>query len=46
MQAIDANVLPSIMGKTPISTIVLNDESWARAAASVAAYRFLIHLPE
>ncbi|MEG3131799.1 ROK family transcriptional regulator [Pantoea cypripedii] len=46
MQAIDANVLPSIMGKTPISTIVLSDESWARAAASVAAYRFLIHLPE
>ncbi|MDO6408708.1 ROK family transcriptional regulator [Pantoea phytobeneficialis] len=46
MQAIDANVLPSIMGKTPISTIVLDDESWARAAASVAAYRFLIHLPE
>lgn len=46
MQAIDTHVLPSIMGKTPISTIVLDDESWARAAASVAAYRFLIHLPE
>jgi predicted NBD/HSP70 family sugar kinase len=46
MQSIDSHVLPSIMGKTPISNIVIDEESWARAAASVAAYRFIIHLPD
>ena len=39
-------VLPSIIGKTPIASMVINEESWARAAASVAAYRFIIHLPD
>ncbi len=46
MQAVDSHVLPSIIGKTPISSMVINEESWARAAASVAAYRFIIHLPD
>ncbi|WP_313377610.1 ROK family transcriptional regulator [Pantoea sp. CTOTU50773] len=46
MQSIDSNVLPSIMGKTPISSIVISEQSWARAAASVAAYRFIIQLPD
>ena len=46
MQSIDRHVLPSIMGKTPISNIVISEQSWARAAASVAAYRFIIQLPD
>ena len=46
MQSIDSHVLPSIMGKTPISSIVISEQSWARAAASVAAYRFIIQLPD
>lgn len=46
MQSIDSHVLPSIMGKTPISSIVINEQSWARAAASVAAYRYIIQLPD
>ncbi|PIF15169.1 MULTISPECIES: ROK family transcriptional regulator [Pantoea] len=46
MQAIDSNVLPAMMGKTPIANIAINEQSWARAAASVAAYRFIIHLPD
>ncbi|MDI9219671.1 ROK family transcriptional regulator [Pantoea sp. EA-12] len=46
MQSIDSHVLPSMMGKTPISTIEIHTESWARAAASVAAYRFIIQLPD
>ena len=46
MQAIDSHVLPSIIGKTPIASMAINEESWARAAASVAAYRFIIQLPD
>ncbi|SNY71910.1 ROK family transcriptional regulator [Pantoea sp. GL120224-02] len=46
MQSIDSHVLPSIMGKTPISSILISEQSWARAAASVAAYRFIIQLPD
>ena len=46
MQSIDSHVLPAIMGKTPISSIVISEQSWARAAASVAAYRFIIQLPD
>ena len=46
MQSIDSHVLPSIMGKTPISSIEIHAESWARAAASVAAYRFIIQLSD
>jgi len=46
MQAIDSHVLPAIIGKTPISSIVIHQESWARAAASVAAYRFIVQLPD
>ncbi len=45
-QSIDSNVLPSISGKTQILTMPINEETWAKSAASVAAYRFLIQLPE
>ena len=46
MQAVDSHVLPSIMGKTPIASMAIDQLSWARAAASVAAYRFIVHLPD
>ncbi|QDY44050.1 ROK family transcriptional regulator [Candidatus Pantoea soli] len=46
LQAIDSHVLPAIVGKTPLSSIVIQPESWARAAASVAAYRFIVQLPD
>lgn len=46
MQAVDSHVLPSIMGKTPIASMAIDQFSWARAAASVAAYRFIVHLPD
>ncbi|MCG8708252.1 ROK family transcriptional regulator [Brenneria sp. 4F2] len=46
MQSIESNVLPGISGKTPVSVITINEDTWARAAASIAAHRFLIHLPE
>ncbi|QTF07845.1 ROK family transcriptional regulator [Brenneria izadpanahii] len=46
LQSIESNVLPGISGKTPVSTIIINEDTWARAAASIAAHRFLIHLPD
>lgn len=43
-QSIEANVLPGNAGKTPVRTFTLNDDTWARAAASIAAHRFLVGL--
>jgi len=40
-QSIDANVLPGVAGMTPVRTFSLNDDTWARAAASISAHRFL-----
>src|SRR5471032_53055 len=43
-QSIDANVLSGVAGLTPVRTFSLNDDTWARAAASIAAHRFLVGL--
>ncbi|KFC83655.1 ROK family xylose repressor [Ewingella americana ATCC 33852] len=43
-QSIDANVLPGVAGLTPVKTFALNDDTWARAAASIPAHRFLVGL--
>ncbi|WP_459176584.1 ROK family protein [Ewingella americana] len=43
-QSIDANVLPGVAGLTSVRTFSLNDDTWARAAASIAAHRFLVGL--
>lgn len=41
LQSIEANVLPGIAGQTPVRTFSINQDTWARAAASIAAHRFL-----
>ncbi|MFS2225811.1 ROK family protein [Pantoea sp. B65] len=43
-QALESHVLPGFAGKTPLIPFALADNSWAQAAASVAAHRFLIPL--
>lgn len=43
-QAVESHVLPGFAGKTPLIPFTLADDSWAQAAASVAAHRFLIPL--
>ncbi|WP_437615405.1 ROK family protein [Erwinia sp. V71] len=43
-QALESHVLPGFAGKTPLIPFALADNSWAQAAASVAAHRFLTPL--
>jgi len=40
-QSIETNVLPGFAGLTPVNTFPINDDTWVRAAASIAAHRFL-----
>lgn len=40
-QAIESNVLPGFAGLTPVRTLPINQDTWVRAAASIAAHRFL-----
>ncbi|CAM3650301.1 transcriptional regulator [Rouxiella silvae] len=40
-QSIETNVLPGFAGLTPVNTFPINEDTWVRAAASIAAHRFL-----
>lgn len=40
-QSIETNVLPGFAGLTPVKTFAINEDTWVRAAASIAAHRFL-----
>ncbi|MEG3132616.1 ROK family transcriptional regulator [Rouxiella sp. T17] len=40
-QSIENNVLPGFAGLTPVKTFAIDEETWVRAAASIAAHRFL-----
>ncbi|EIC86340.1 ROK family transcriptional regulator [Serratia sp. M24T3] len=40
-QSIETNVLPGFAGLTPVRTFAINQDTWVRAAASIAAHRFL-----
>jgi predicted NBD/HSP70 family sugar kinase len=40
-QSIESNVLPGFAGLTPVRTLVVDKDTWVRAAASIAAHRFL-----
>ncbi|QKJ87185.1 Transcriptional regulator [Paramixta manurensis] len=40
-QSLEAHVLPAFAGKTPLIRFTIEPDTWAHAAASVAAHRFL-----
>ncbi|MCC3704778.1 ROK family transcriptional regulator [Rouxiella badensis] len=40
-QSIETNVLPGFAGLTPVRTFPIDEDTWVRAAASIAAHRFL-----
>lgn len=39
-QSIENNVLPGFAGLTPVRTFAINQDTWVRAAASIATHRF------